>query len=58
MPEKVVEENSYRSYHFVTSHLRAFYSQLLRNVRDGDLRDERGRYFMAATDVAVCLPVL
>ena len=37
----------------MTSHLRAFYTQLLRNVKERDLTDERGKYFMAATDVAI-----
>ena len=33
LPQKVMEGNTYRGYHFVTSHLRAFYTQLLRNIK-------------------------
>jgi glycosyltransferase involved in cell wall biosynthesis len=32
-PERVIKSNAYRSYPFVTSHLRAFYTALFRNIR-------------------------
>jgi hypothetical protein len=57
-PERIIKENSYRKYPFVTSHLRAFYTQLLLNVKEEDLRDEQGEYLRAANDVAICIPVL
>lgn len=58
IPISVKEENSYRQYPFVTSHLRAFYTQLFRNIREEDLRDANGEYLKAANDVAICLPIL
>lgn len=39
LPQNVIEENSFRKYPFVTTHLRAFYTQLLRNIDDEDLLD-------------------
>lgn len=56
--EAVMKRNGYRSYPFVASHLRAYYTQLLRNVREKDLRDEEGSYFTSANDVAICMPIL
>jgi len=31
---------------------------LFRNIKDEDLRDEYGKYYSAANDVAICIPVL
>lgn len=42
----------------MTSHLRAFYTKLFRNIRDKDLLGEDGEYFSAANDVAICIPTL
>jgi hypothetical protein len=57
-PESVIEKNDYRSYPFLTSHLRAFYTKLLANVAEEDLRDDKGEYLKAGNDVAICFPVL
>ena len=53
-----IQRNNYRKAGFVMSHLRAYYTQLLRNIKDEDLRDQDGVYFHAANDVAIGLPVL
>ena len=42
----------------MTSHLRAFYTQLFRNIDDADLKDNDGNYLKAANDVAICIPIL
>lgn len=42
----------------MTSHLRAYYTQLFRNVKDEDLKDDKGEYYRAANDVAICIPIL
>lgn len=39
LPENVIRENTYRNYPFITSHLRAFYTQLFRNIKESDLID-------------------
>ena len=57
-PKKVIEDHAYRQYYFITSHLRAYYTQLFVNIKEEDLRDQRENYFSAANDVAICLPVL
>lgn len=33
-PFKIIEDNRYRNYPFVTSHLRAFYTKLFLNIRE------------------------
>ena len=53
-----MQNNKYRSYPFVTSHLRAFYTQLFRNIKEKDLKDDKGQYLRAANDVAICVPIL
>jgi hypothetical protein len=57
-PPTTIRRNSYRDYPFVTSHLRAFYTKLLVNIDEEDLRDDAGEYLKAANDVAICIPVL
>ncbi len=57
-PERIISSNTYRKYPFVTSHLRAFYTQLFLNVKEGDLQNEQGEYLKAANDVAICIPIL
>ena len=58
IPSFVLRENKYRKYPFVTSHLRAFYTKLLLNIKTEDMQDQKGVYFRAANDVAICVPVV
>jgi hypothetical protein len=44
-PQNVIDENKYRTYPFVTSHLRGFYTQLFLNIKEDDLKDEDKNYF-------------
>lgn len=57
-PVRTMTMNSYRTYPFVTSHLRAFYTKLFRNIKEEDLKDQKGEYLRAANDVAICIPIL
>jgi glycosyltransferase involved in cell wall biosynthesis len=57
-PQSTITNNKYRSYPFVTSHLRAFYTQLFVNINETDLQDDTGNYLKAANDVAICIPIL
>lgn len=57
-PAATIKNNKYRTYPFVTSHLRAFYTQLFRNIKEPDLKDDDGNYLKAANDVAICIPIL
>jgi len=38
--------------------LLTYYTRLFQLVKEEDLRDEEGKYFRAANDVAICLPIL
>ena len=57
-PPEIHQNRSYRSYPFISSHLRTFKSKLWNAIRDEDLRDEDGRYYGSAWDVAFMLPML
>lgn len=48
----------FRKELFYTSHLRAFYVKLFLKIDEKDLQDSSGKYFEAANDVAICLPML
>lgn len=38
--------------------MRAFYTKLFLNIKEEDLKDISGKYYSAANDVAICLPIL
>ena len=38
-PPEIMKNNTYRDYGFTVTHLRAYYTQLLLNIKDEDLRD-------------------
>lgn len=48
----------YRRREWVTSHLRTFKSHLWNSIRDEDLRDSNGGYFMTTCDLAMMFPML
>lgn len=58
IPKSIIKNNNYRRYPFVTSHLRAFFTQLFLNVNEEDLLNSKGEYLKAANDVAICIPIL
>lgn len=58
IPKQVYEENAFRKYKFVTSHLRTFKSKLWYSIRDEDLRDDDGNYYSVGWDVAFMMPML
>ena len=57
-PQEVIKNNAYRSYKFVSSHLRTFKSNLWNAIDDNDLRDVDGDYFKTGWDVAFMMPML
>lgn len=57
-PKEVIENNSYRNYKFISSHLRTFKSYLWNSINDEDLRDIDGDYFKVGWDVAFMIPML
>jgi len=58
IPEDVIKGNNYRDYKYSTSHLRAYYTQLFRNIKDSDLQDDKGNFLRAANDVATIFPIM
>lgn len=54
----IIEKNQYRDYSFAVSHLRAYYNKLLLNIKEEDLKDENGKFFTSAGDMAIAIPCL
>jgi glycosyltransferase involved in cell wall biosynthesis len=57
-PIEIINNNAYRDYKFISSHLRTFKSKLWYSIKDEDLRDEDGEYFKTGCDVATMIPML
>jgi len=57
IPKKIIKKNRFRKYKFCTTQLRTFYAGLFRKIRKRDLQ-HKGKYFMAAGDVAFMIPLL
>ena len=57
LPQKIVEENKVRKYHWVTSHLRTFYVHLFTHIKTEDLMLD-GRFFPMAGDLALMFPLV
>lgn len=59
LDDMVDKTNSYRNYTFPYSHLKTYKSFLLDNINDEDLIDpSTGKYFNAAADFALCMPLV
>lgn len=57
IPDHIRLANGFRSYKFCTTQLRTFYAGLFRKIRKRDLQ-HKGKFFMAAGDVAFMIPLL
>lgn len=56
-PKEIIENRSFRSYKFLSSHLRTFYAGLFQKIKIEDLMYE-GKFFAMACDVATMIPML
>lgn len=56
LPE-IIQDNAYRDYPWVTSHLRTFYAGLFHKIKKEDLLVE-GKFFSFAADLAFMFPLL
>jgi len=56
-PDSVVENNSYRSFRFLASHLRAYKYALWKKVDEQDLLDSNGDHWQTAWDLAYMIPM-
>ena len=57
LPGWVIESNSYRSYDWVTTHLRTFYAGLFQKINKEDLLYD-GKFFPVTWDLAFMFPML
>ena len=57
IPQSVLDENSFRSHRWVTSHLKTFYAGLFKQIKKEDLLHE-GNFFRFAGDFAYMFPML
>ena len=56
-PNKVIESNSFRSYKWISSHVKTFYAKLFHMIRKEDLQHE-GKFLSSASDLALMFPML
>lgn len=55
----IIDIKTYRKTGFwVTSHLRSFKKKLFNKIKDEDLKDENGKYYKTAWDLAFMFPML
>lgn len=57
IPDSVIENNSFRSYRWVSSHLRTFYAKLFKKIDAKDLR-YNDSFYPVAWDLAFMFPML
>ena len=56
--KETVKNRTFRYDPFIASHLRTFKSKIWYEIKDEDLRDDDGEYFIAGWDVAFMMPML
>ncbi|MBI5274771.1 MAG: glycosyltransferase family 2 protein [Chlamydiales bacterium] len=57
MPEKIVQNQDYRKWHHIPSHLRTFYSWLFKKIQIEDLK-YNGEFYPMTWDMAMMLPMM
>jgi glycosyltransferase involved in cell wall biosynthesis len=57
LPQEVIENNAFREYHWVTTHLRTFYAGLFQHIDREDLLVD-GEFFSMAWDLGFMFPML
>lgn len=57
-PQDILDARSFRSYSWLTSHLRSFKGFLWNNIKREDFKDWNGVYADMAYDVAIMMPML
>lgn len=57
-PQEVIDNNSFRNFRFLASHLRTFKYKIWKLVDDNDLRDSNGEYYKMTSDLAEMFPLL
>ena len=57
-PMDIVENNSFREFRFLASHLRTYKYKLWKKIKIEDLQDENGVFFSTGLDFAFMVPML
>ena len=57
IPNHIIEQNSFRKYDWVTSHIRTFYAGLFHKIKKEDLLN-KNKFYEVAGDVALMYPLL
>lgn len=57
-PEPIVAANAFRNDRWRASHLRTMKAKLFQQIKKEDLKDQNGRFYEAAWDLAIMLPCL
>lgn len=56
-PDKVINNNSYREFRFLCSHLRTYKYKLWKKINIQDLKDTEGKFYKTAWDLAYMIPM-
>ena len=56
-PQNIVEENKYREFRYLGSHLRTYKYKLWKNLKVEDLQDKDGAFYQMGGDVALMIPL-
>ena len=57
-PNDVVQENSFRTFRFLASHLRTYKYKLWKMINPDDLKDAAGEFYSTGWDVAYMIPMM
>jgi len=57
-PQDVIDQNSFREYRWLASHLRTFRKELILKIDESDLLDSTGVWLPTTGDQAIMLPML
>lgn len=57
-PQEIIDNNLYRKYNWLASHLRTFKYKLFKNLSQEYLLSKNGKYFEKAGDLALMFPLL
>lgn len=58
LPQKVIEQKSYRESEWMTSHLRTYKYKLWKRIKEDDMRNSEGKYYPMCGDLPVIFPML
>lgn len=57
-PDQIIENNLFRNYSWLSSHLKTFKASLFKKIKKEDLFDTDGKFYEMASDLAFMYPML